>query len=51
VFGKSISVDYLRSIYLSHIYKDVPKLEHLENIATQMGHSISTAMTDYVKKD
>ena len=50
IFGKSISVDALRSIYLSHKYKDIPKLLEMEKTATAMGHSVSTSLTDYVKK-
>jgi hypothetical protein len=51
VFGSFISVDALRSIYLSEKYKDVPRMEDMEQTAREMGHSVSTAMTDYVKKD
>jgi len=52
VFGKSISVDELRSIYLSEKYKNVPSMEDLEKTATAMGHSITTGLTtDYVKKE
>ena len=50
IFGKSISVDALRSIYLSHKYKDIPKLTEMQATATAMGHSITTGLTDYVKK-
>ena len=49
IFGKSISVDALRSIYLSNKYKDVPKLNELEKTAEEMGHSIMTGLKDYVK--
>jgi integrase len=45
-----IGCDMFRSIYLSHIYKDVPKLTELQSIADSMGHNITTAMTSYVKK-
>jgi len=52
IFGnQNIGCDQLRSIYLSHLYRDVPKLEELNEIATKMGHSATTAMTNYVKKD
>ena len=51
VFGKSISVDELRSIYLSEKYKNIPSMEDLEKTATAMGHSITTGLTDYVKKE
>ena len=45
-----IGCDMFRSIYLSHIYKDVPKLTELQSIADSMGHNITTAMSAYVKK-
>ena len=50
-FGKNISVDALRSIYLSHKYKDIPSYNDMEETATKMGHSLNTSIMDYVKKD
>ena len=50
-FGKNISVDALRSIYLSNKYKDVPAMLDMEKTAIAMGHSVGTALTDYVKKE
>jgi len=47
---KGNNVDMLRSIFLSHYYKDLPKLEEMEELATKMGHSVSAAMGFYVKK-
>lgn len=49
--GKKISVNMIRSIILTEIYKDVPKIKQLEDIATNMGHSMQEAMETYVKKD
>ena len=43
-FGKAISTNMLRHIYLSNVYKNVPALTQMENLASQMGHSVSTAM-------
>jgi hypothetical protein len=40
----------LRSIFLSHYYRDLPKLEEMEELATKMGHSVNAAMGFYVKK-
>lgn len=51
VFGKYISVDALRSIYLSEKYKDVPAYTDMEDTARAMGNSINTALSNYVKKD
>ena len=48
--GKKISVDMLRHIYLTELYKNVPSLLDMEKTANQMGHSIGTAMT-YIKRD
>lgn len=43
------SMDMLRSIFLSHYYKDMPQLKSMEALASKMGHSISAAMNFYVK--
>ena len=47
---KSISVDMLRHIYLSDLYKNVPSIRDMEKTAQDMAHSLGTAMT-YVKRD
>ena len=50
IFGAGI--DILRSVYVNKVYGDaLPKLQQLENIATQMGHSVNSAMTFYRKPD
>lgn len=49
IFDKNISVDMLRHIYLSNMYKDMPELTTMEETASNMGHSIQTAL-QYVKK-
>ena len=49
VFGKSISTSMLRHIYLTNVYKDVPQINKMENLANEMGHSVSTAM-EYIKR-
>jgi hypothetical protein len=48
-FGKAVSTNMLRHIYLTDRYKDVPAIAKMENLAEQMGHSVSTAM-EYVKR-
>jgi integrase len=48
--GKSISVDMLRHIYLTDLYKHVPSIKDMEKTAQDMAHSLETAMT-YVKRD
>ena len=48
--GKKISVDILRHIYLSDLYKGMPSLLSMEKTASKMGHSVQTALT-YVKRD
>jgi hypothetical protein len=48
-FGKNISTNLLRHIYLTEQYKNVPAISKMENLAEQMGHSIPTAM-EYVKR-
>lgn len=49
IFG--VSVDMLRSIYLSNLYKDVPLIKQMDKTATEMGHSAQSAFNFYVKKD
>ena len=49
VFGKNVSTSMLRHIYLTNMYKDLPALNKMQQLASNMGHSISTAM-EYIKK-
>lgn len=49
-FGKNISVDALRSIFLSEKYKNIPAYNEMADTATKMGNSIETAIVSYVKK-
>jgi hypothetical protein len=48
-FGKAISTNMLRHIYLTDRYKDIPAIAKMEDLAQSMGHSVSTAM-EYVKR-
>ena len=48
-FGKKISTNLLRHIYLTDHYKDVPAISAMEDLARDMGHSTSQAM-EYAKK-
>ena len=47
--GRQISTNMLRHIYLSNVYKNVPALSSMQNLATDMSHSVSTAM-EYIKR-
>jgi hypothetical protein len=47
--GKNVSTSMLRHIYLTNLYKDLPAISKMQELATNMGHSISTAM-EYIKK-
>jgi integrase len=49
VFDKNISTSMLRHIYLTNVYKDIPALSQMQNIASEMAHSVSTAM-EYIKR-
>ena len=49
IFGKNVSTDMLRHIFLTETYKNVPALQSMEALATEMGHSMNTAL-EYVKK-
>jgi hypothetical protein len=52
IFGDDrIGVDVLRSMYVSDVYKNVPDLNKLENLAEDMGHSVGAAMLFYKKND
>jgi integrase len=50
IFGKRISTNMLRKIYLTDKYKDVPALKDMEETSREMGHSVMEALTSYVKK-
>lgn len=50
IYGKKVGVDVIRSVYLSELYKGLPKLQELEQIADDMGTSINSSMKYYVKK-
>ena len=50
IFGKQVSVNMLRHIFLTNYYKDIPKLTEMQNVASKMGHDVSTAL-EYVKKE
>ena len=50
-YKKKISVNMIRSITLTEIYKDMPNLKSLDEIASKMGHSVNEALINYVKKD
>ena len=49
VFEKKISTSMLRHIYLTDTYKNVPEIKKMEDLASNMGHSVSTAM-EYIKR-
>ena len=51
IFGKTISVDNLRSIYLSDKYKNIPSLVDMEKTAEAMGHTITTSLENYVNNE
>lgn len=49
IFGSPTSTSMLRHIYLSNVYKDIPALKQMKELADDMGHDVSTAL-QYVKK-
>ena len=51
IFGKEVSVNMLRHVYLSNYYKGMPKLSNMEELAFSMGHNVQTALENYVKVD
>jgi integrase len=48
IFGTGVSVDALRSIFITHLYGDMPNLLEMWERALQMGHSVTQAM-QYIK--
>lgn len=48
IFGSKISTSMLRHIFLTEQLKNVPKLQELEKMAHDMGHSVGEAL-EYVK--
>ena len=48
-YNKKISTKLFRQIYLTNLYKDVPKLKDMTKTANDMGHSVKTAFEYYVK--
>jgi hypothetical protein len=48
-FGGKVSTNLLRHIYLSNIYKDVPAISQMDELAREMGHSRAQAM-EYIKR-
>jgi hypothetical protein len=52
IYGKSVSTDMLRHIYLTNFYKGkaMPSLEEMTQLSRDMGHSINTAL-QYIKND
>ena len=44
IFGKNISTSMLRPIYLINVHKNMPKINQMQDLATEMGHSVSTAL-------
>jgi hypothetical protein len=44
-------IDSLRSIFLSHVYRNMPALKDMQNLAWSMGHSVDAALHFYVKRD
>jgi hypothetical protein len=48
-FGKNISTNMLRHIYLTEQYKNVPAIAEMEELARDMGHSKSQAL-EYIKR-
>ena len=49
-FGKRVSVDMLRHIFLTDLYKGMPNFIDMEKTAKEMSLSLMTALT-YVKRD
>lgn len=44
IFGKNISANMLRHIYLTDKFKNIPELRKLDELAEDMGHSVDQAL-------
>jgi len=51
IYGENVGIDSIRSVYLTDLYKGIPKLKELEEIADNMGNTISSQLNYYVKHD
>lgn len=49
IFG--LSANMIRSAFLTDMYKDAPSLQNAQQTAEDMGHSVNTAIKNYVKID
>jgi hypothetical protein len=49
IFG--VSANMIRSAFLTDMYKDAPSLQNAQQTAEDMGHSVNTAIKNYVKID
>ena len=49
-FGKKISASMLRTIFLTDLYSGLQPLKEMEETARAMGHSLTTALKVYTKK-
>ena len=49
-FGKSVSANTLRTIFLSTKYGNLPSLKNMQETSHAMMHDVSTALGKYVKK-
>jgi site-specific recombinase XerD len=51
IYGENVGIDSIRSVYLTDLYKGIPKLKELEQIHDEMGNTISSGLMYYVKHD
>jgi hypothetical protein len=51
IYGENVGIDSIRSVYLTDLYKGIPKLKELEEIADNMGNTINSQLKYYVKHD
>ena len=49
-FGKQVTASMLRTIFLSDLYSGLIPLKEMEDRAKNMGHTVNTALSKYVKK-
>lgn len=49
--NKKIGASLLRSIFMSWVHRNTPKISELDELAYKMGHSVQTGLEKYTKKN
>jgi hypothetical protein len=50
VFGKNVSTDILRHVFITNKFKNMPELKEMQKTANEMSHSLLTQL-EYIKHE